>query len=152
MDFVIDLELIYVIAWVVIFFVAVLIELLEPQLVSLWFAGGALVALLASTLFNANIIVQGVLFIVSTGVLLYLTKPFVKKVVNNKSIPTNADSLIGTTILVEKGFSSTTFGMGMHGDVRWKLVTKQDVTFKVGDYALIKNIDGNKLIVTKKEG
>jgi hypothetical protein len=42
--------------------------------------------------------------------------------------------------------------MGMHGDVRWKLVTKQDVTFKVGDYALIKNIDGNKLIVTKKEG
>ena len=147
-----NLDIIYIVVWVVIFFVAVFIEALEPQLVSIWFAGGALLALLVASLFNAGIIVQALTFIVSTGVLLYLTKPIVKKVINGRTIATNADALIGKEILVETTFSLRRSGKGRMSDVMWKLVTLDDTTFQQGEYALIKKIDGNKLIVTKKEG
>ena len=147
-----NLDLVYIVVWVVIFFVAVLIEALEPQLVSIWFAGGALLALLVASLLNAGIVAQALTFLIATGGLLYLTKPIVKKVINGRTIATNADALIGTEILVESSFSLRTSGMGRHGDVMWKLITNDDVTFKQGEYVLIKKIIGNKLIVTKKEG
>jgi membrane protein implicated in regulation of membrane protease activity len=147
-----NLDIVYIVVWVVIFFAAVLIEALEPQLVSIWFAGGALLTLIVASIFNAGIIAQALTFIVSTGVLLYLTKPIVKKVINGRTIATNADALIGKEILVETTFSLRTSGKGRMGDVMWKLVTQDDVTFKQGEYVLIKKIDGNKLIVTKKEG
>jgi len=147
----IDFQIVGIIVWVVVFFVAVIIESLEPQLVSLWFAGGALVALLFATLFQVNIIWQFLLFMGTSVLLLILTRPFVKTVTTRPTIPTNADALINTEILVQKGFGPKQFGMGFHGDVRWKLVGDGDVSFKAGDYAIIKSINGNKLTVGKKK-
>ncbi len=147
----VDVQLVGIIVWVVIFFVAVIIESLEPQLVSLWFAGGALVALLFATLFQVNLVWQILLFMGTSVLLLVLTRPFVKKVTNRPTIPTNADALINKEILVEKSFGPKQSGMGLHGDVRWKLVTEGDVSFKAGDYAIVKSINGNKLTVAKKK-
>lgn len=146
-----DIQLVGIILWVVVFFVAVIIESLEPQLVSLWFAGGALLALLAATLFNIGIVWQGLIFILTSVILLLLTRPFVKKVTNRPTIPTNADALINQDILVEKGFSFPQSGMGLHGDVRWKLITKEKLSFKDGEFAVVVAIDGNKLVVNKKK-
>jgi membrane protein implicated in regulation of membrane protease activity len=148
----IDIDLVYVIAWVVVFFIAVLIEALEPQLVSLWFAGGALVSLLAATLFSAGLPVQIILFLFTSIILLILTRPIVKRVMMNTKTLTNIDAIIGKEILVEKSFSDKDSGMGMYGDVRWKLVTKSATPFKAGEFAVIEAVDGNKLVVTKKEG
>ena len=147
----VDVQLVGIIVWVVIFFVAVIIESLEPQLVSLWFAGGALVALLFATLFQVNLVWQILLFMGTSVLLLVLTRPFVKNVTNRPTIPTNADALINKEILVEKSFGPKQSGMGLHGDVRWKLVTEGDVSFKAGDYAIVKSINGNKLTVAKKK-
>jgi membrane protein implicated in regulation of membrane protease activity len=148
----IDVQLVGIILWVVVFFVAVIVESLEPQLVSLWFAGGALVALLFATFFNVNLIWQVLIFTVTSVVLLILTRPFVKKVTNRPAVPTNADALIGQEILVEKGFGPKESGMGLHGDVRWKLVSEKPLSFKAGEFAVIQAIHGNKLTVIKKEG
>jgi membrane protein implicated in regulation of membrane protease activity len=147
----IDFQLVGIIVWVVVFFVAVIIESLEPQLVSLWFAGGALVALLFATIFQVNIVWQLLLFTVTTVALLILTKPFVNRVSTRPIIPTNADSLIGKEILVEKGFGPKESGMGLQGDVHWKLITKGNVSFKSGEYAIVQEITGNKLTVMKKK-
>lgn len=146
----IDVQVVVVVIWVVAFFVAVLIEVLEPQLVSLWFAGGALVALIAAIL-NLNLVIQVLLFLATTILLLILTRPFVKRVTNKVPVPTNADALIGQEILIEKGFSLKTQGVGLHADIRWKLVTEQDTLFENGEFAIVKAIKGNKLLVTKKE-
>jgi membrane protein implicated in regulation of membrane protease activity len=149
----IDFQLVGIIVWVVVFFVAVIIESLEPQLVSLWFAGGALVALLFATLFQVNLVWQVLLFIVTSVVLLILTKPFVNRVSSQPVTPTNADVLIGKEILVEKGFGPKQSGMGLQGDVRWKLIAKGDVSFKAGEFAMVEEITGNKLtVIKKKEG
>ncbi len=149
----IDFQLVGIIGWVVVFFIAVIIESIEPQLVSVWFAGGALVALLFATVFQVNIVWQVLLFTLTSVVLLLLTRPFVKKVTTTPAVATNADALIGNEILVEKGFGPKQSGMGLHGDVRWKLIAKGDVSFKSGEFAIVQEINGNKLtVIKKKEG
>jgi membrane protein implicated in regulation of membrane protease activity len=149
----IDFQLVGIILWVVVFFVAVIIESLEPQLVSVWFAGGALVALLFATVFQVNIVWQVLLFTLTSVVLLLLTRPFVRKVTTTPTVATNADALIGNDILVEKGFGPKQSGMGLQGDVRWKLIAKGDVSFKSGEFAIVQEINGNKLtVIKKKEG
>jgi membrane protein implicated in regulation of membrane protease activity len=149
----IDFQLVGIIAWVVVFFIAVIIESLEPQLVALWFAGGALVALLFATIFQVDIVWQALIFIITSVTLLVLTKPFVSRVATQPTIPTNADVLIGKEILVEEGFGPKESGMGLQGDVRWKLITKGDVSFKAGEFAIVQAITGNKLtVIKKKEG
>jgi membrane protein implicated in regulation of membrane protease activity len=147
----IDFQLVGIIVWVVVFFIAVIIESLEPQLVSLWFAGGALVALLLATIFQVDLLWQVLVFIVTTVALLILTKPFVNRVSTRPTIPTNADVLIGKEILVEKGFGPKQSGMGIQGDIHWKLIAKGDVSFKSGEFAIVQEITGNKLTVTKKK-
>lgn len=149
----IDFQLVGIIVWVVVFFVAVIIESLEPQLVSLWFAGGALVALIFATVFQVEIVWQILLFTITSVALLLLTRPFVKKVTTNPAVATNADALIGKEILIEKGFGPKQSGMGLHGDVRWKLIANGDVSFKSGEFAIVQAITGNKLtVIKKKEG
>jgi membrane protein implicated in regulation of membrane protease activity len=147
----IDFQLVGIIVWVVVFFVAVIIESLEPQLVSLWFAGGALVALLFATVFQVNLVWQALLFTLTSVILLVLTRPFVKKVTKYPTVATNADALIGKEILVEKGFGPKQSGMGLQGDVHWKLIAKGDVSFKSGEFAIVQEINGNKLTVIKKK-
>lgn len=155
MDFLISIfssQIFWIVAWVVVFIVTLTIELIIPGLVSIWFSGGALVAFILA-LFNVDPIIQIVVFVCVSGVLLILTKfvfkkPFFKKA----STPTNADSLIGKEILVVKGFNKDTQGEGKIRDLVWTLVTNDNTSFKSGELALIKNIEGNHIIVTKKEG
>ena len=149
----IDFQLIGIIGWVIVFFVAVIIESLEPQLVSVWFAGGALVALLFATLFQVDLGWQLLVFTLTSVVLLFLTRPFVRKVSTSPTVATNADALIGKEILIEKGFGPKQSGMGLQGDVHWKLIAKGDVSFKSGEFAIVQEINGNKLtVIKKKEG
>lgn len=149
----IDFQLVGIISWVLVFFVAIIIESLEPQLVSLWFAGGALVALLFATIFQVNFIWQALIFTLTSVALLLLTRPFVKKVTLFPTVATNADALIGKEILVEKGFGPKQSGMGLQGDIHWKLISKGDVSFKSGEFAIVQEINGNKLtVIKKKEG
>jgi membrane protein implicated in regulation of membrane protease activity len=147
----IDFQLVGIIGWVLVFFVAVIIESFEPQLVSVWFAGGALVALLFATVFQVTLVWQVVLFALTSVVLLLLTRPFVRKVTTLPTVATNADALIGNEILVEKGFGPKQSGMGLQGDVRWKLVSKDEAIFKSGEFAIVQEINGNKLTVMKKK-
>ena len=78
-----------------------ILEAATVQIVSIWFAGGAVCAMIAFAL-GANKSVQIVVFVLSSGILLALTRPFVKKMTKGKKTPTNADSLIGKTAVVTK--------------------------------------------------
>ena len=59
------------VVWLVILVVLVVIELLTMGLTTIWFAGGALIAAIAS-LFRAPFAVQVILFLVVSVVLLFL--------------------------------------------------------------------------------
>lgn len=78
-------------AAIVIFLV---IEGVTAGLASIWFAIGSAAALI-SALFGAPVWLQIVWFVIISGVTLFFTRPLAKKYVNSRTVPTNADRLIG---------------------------------------------------------
>ncbi|MCD7981549.1 MAG: NfeD family protein [Clostridiales bacterium] len=86
-------------AWLVIFILMVVVELISMGLTSIWFAGGALAALLVS-FSGIGIQVQAVVFLAVSFVLLILVRPWARKHFNHGRERTNAQSLIGQTAVV----------------------------------------------------
>lgn len=75
------------------------LEMLTMGLTTVWFAGGALVAALAAVI-GMPLAVQIGAFIVVSVVLLILTRPLAQKYLNNRTVKTNVDSLIGEICIV----------------------------------------------------
>ena len=65
--------------WMIIFLVLLFIELVTVNLVSIWFAVGALAAFI-STYFIDSVTIQILIFIVVSSISLILTKKIVKKI------------------------------------------------------------------------
>lgn len=74
--------------WGSLFVLTVIAEIASQQLISIWFAAGSLVALLAA-LCGAPIWLQALLFIAASALLLILTRPLVRKFTNFASRDTN---------------------------------------------------------------
>ncbi|MCC8028324.1 MAG: NfeD family protein [Lachnospiraceae bacterium] len=85
--------------WLLIFIVMVVVELITMGLTSVWFAGGALAALIVS-LAGAGIQAQMVAFLAVSFVLLILVRPWARKHFNHARERTNAQSLIGQMAVV----------------------------------------------------
>ena len=79
--------------WLAAMIVLLIVEGIAPGLVSIWFAFGAFAAMIASLL-HASLTVQLICFVVVSFASLCLTRPLVKKYVNAKVQPTNADAII----------------------------------------------------------
>ena len=75
------------------------VEGMTTGLVSIWFAVGALAALLSS-LFGAPVWLQLVWFIVISIAALFVTRPLARKYLNSKTQATNADMYVGKECLV----------------------------------------------------
>lgn len=87
------------IIWLILFAVMVGIELLTMGLTTIWFAGGAIVALVVSET-SAGVHIQIILFVVVSMILLVLVRPWAQKHFNHDRIRTNAQSLIGESAVV----------------------------------------------------
>ena len=84
--------------WLGITVVAAIVEAAVPALVSVWFVPGGLAALVAS-LFGAPLWLQVALFLVVSGAALILTRPLVKRIQSRKTISTNADMVLGLSLI-----------------------------------------------------
>ena len=89
----------YTIFWLVALVLFILIEIATMGLTTIWFAGGALVAVIASAL-GLPLVVQIVLFFAVSFVLLYFTRPMAVKYFNKDRVKTNAESLVGRLAIV----------------------------------------------------
>ena len=98
------------IIWLVIFVVLLGIEIATLGLTTIWFAGGALVAVLAAAL-GLPVYVQIPIFLIVSTVLLLFTRPFALKRFNKERIKTNAESLVGETAVVTEKINNLK-GMG----------------------------------------
>ncbi len=87
--------------WLVTFIVLLVCEIATSALISVWFCGGAVFAVLANLL-GFSFPVQLVVFVIVSFVLLILTRPFAKKVVKKEPLKTNVATLIGKTAVVTK--------------------------------------------------
>lgn len=121
-------------------------EIITVGFLIFWFGVGALLAMIVS-FFTSNIIIQTSVFVISSAILLFATKPFVKKFVDVKPTKTNAYSIIGKKALVIKEINSHSVGqIKIKGEV-WSAEAENDETIEEGSEVEIVQIKGVKAIV-----
>ncbi len=79
--------------WLGLIVVFAIVEALTLSLTSIWFAFGALLAMIASSL-QLSVAVQIIVFVIGSAALLALTKPLIKKYALLKNVKTNSDRII----------------------------------------------------------
>ena len=85
--------------WLGILAALLFIEAITAGLTTIWFAGGALIAAIASYA-GANLTIQILLFLCVSVVLLIFTRPVAMRYFNKETVQTNANSLIGKKAVV----------------------------------------------------
>ena len=144
------MEPIYIWLMVLVFFIV--IELATMGLTTIWFAGGALIALLLAA-FNASFYVQLSVFLIISIVLLVVTRPLALKYFNKSVEKTNAEGLIGTqAIVVTRSHNIQEEGQVMLGGMEWSArAYEEDRIIPSGSVVEVKEIRGVKLIVSEIE-
>ena len=137
--------------WLIAMVVLLVIEAVVPGLISIWFALGALAALI-SALFHAPIWLQIVWFVAVSVIALILTRPLVRKYVNGRITPTNADMVIGKDAVVTEAIDNlhSRGSVLLDGKTWTARMDREDETAKTGETVRVLRIEGVKLIVEKR--
>ena len=130
--------------WLVLFVILSLIELATVNLVSIWFAVGALITTFAS-LATDNLMVHLAVFTISSILLLLLTKPFVKKIKRREVVPTNLDRVIGKVGVVTEKIEKDGIGEVKVLGKRWSAYSNKEI--EVNKKVKVLSINGVKLKV-----
>jgi len=123
-----------------------LAEGLTLGLTFIWFAGGALLAMIASFL-GLPIFVQVIAFIVGSALMLIYTRPVAKKVLKIGATKTNVDSLIGKEGIVIKELKPFTLGQVKVKGQIWSAKAFNDEAIAENERVEVVSIEGVKLIV-----
>ena len=142
-------------AWLGILAILLVIEAITVGLTTVWFAGGAFVACIASWL-GGGIVVQLLLFFGVSGVLLIFTSPLAVRYMNKGVEKTNAESLLGKrAVVIQTVNNLAQTGQVRINDIEWTARTADDgEEIPTGAVVEIEEIRGVKLIVKElsKEG
>lgn len=135
------------ITWIFIAILFGVAEAMTTQLVSIWFVGGSVAALIVSML-GQNMVVQFSVFVAVSAILLLATRPIIKRFAKSSTTPTNADSQIGKTIIIaERVDNLEETGAAKINGITWSVRSEDGEPIEIGAHAVIKRIDGVKLIV-----
>lgn len=133
--------------WLVALVVFAVAEAVTVNLVSIWFAGGALVALIAAAL-DAPIWLQVLLFLVVSGILLALVAPWARKASRVNPVATNADRHIGRQALVTEEINNLQESGAIRLDgVIWTARSESGEVIPEGSTITVKRIAGAKAYV-----
>ena len=135
------------ILWLAALIILLVVEALTVTLVSLWFALGALAALLTS-LFVDNIWVQFGVFLAVSMVTLLAIRPLARRYVTPKQVATNADQAVGAEGLVTQTIDNLNASgqVSVKGAV-WTARTEDESVIPAGATVKVLRIEGVKLIV-----
>ena len=130
--------------WMVIFLVLMFVELITVNLVTIWFALGALASFIL-TYFTDNFMIQLIVFIVVSVISLILTRKIVEKLKGGKTEATNLDRVIGKIGIVTEEITKLEPGEVKVDGKKWSAMSSKDIS--VGSKVEILSIDGVKLKV-----
>lgn len=138
--------------WLILFLLLIVIEVLTMGLTTIWFAGGAVVAMVINML-GGNIWIQMIAFLAVSFLLLIFTRPFAARYVNRGRVNTNVDELIGAEAVVTETIDNlkSTGTVRING-LEWTARSKDvSVLIENGTTVEILSVEGVKLIVKEKE-
>ena len=135
------------ILWVALMVVFAIVEAATVNLVSIWFVGGALTALIVQLL-GGSIWLQLALFLVTAGVLLAGLRPFVRRYVAPRRTATNADMVLGREAYVLETVDNLhgTGALKLDGKV-WTARSATDAVLPEGMLVKVVKLEGVKLYV-----
>ena len=133
--------------WLIASGVFFIIEIFTVGFLIFWLGIGALLAMLISFLTN-NIIIQTAVFVISSGILIFATKPLVNKLTKTETVPTNVYSVVGKKgiVIEDINYSTGTGQIKSEGEV-WSAKTNEQINIPKGTEIEIESIDGVKVIV-----
>ena len=136
------------IVWLVLLVGFLVVEASTVTLISLWFAAGALAALIASLL-HAPLWLQAVLFFAVSAALLACLRPVIRKHFTPKLSKTNLDAVIGSEgyVTVDIDNLSAT-GTVKLGAMEWTARSVDGSSIKAGTRVKVEKIEGVKVFVT----
>lgn len=138
--------------WLAVLIIAVGLEMITMGLVSIWFAGGALIALIGALL-HWHWLVQVALFLVVSIVLMVFTRPIAVRYFNKDRVKTNVDSVLEQQAIVTEEINNL-LGQGaatLKGQEWTARAVNENQTIPTGTIVRVIQVDGVKLIVEPVE-
>ena len=141
------------IIWLVLFVAMLIIEAIGPALVSIWFALGAVIALILSFIPEVAWWIEVVVFVVISIATLLALRPILKRYIKRNNYNTNIDSFTGKRGYVIEDITYLRPGAVKIGDVSWTAIpVNKDEKIVENEIIEVVAVNGNKLIVKKVEG
>ncbi len=136
------------IIWLVLLILFLVAEGATAAVTTIWFAAGALAAMLAA-IFGLHLWVQIVLFVAVSIGLLIAFRPLLKKYITPKKTATNVDALVGTKgIIVERVDNIAGTGRVKLGSLDWSARSENGECIEVGVVVNVEKIQGVKAFVS----
>ena len=134
--------------WIIIAGMFFVIEMATVGFLVFWFGIGALITMIIS-LFTSNILIQTAVFVFSSTILLFFTRPFVNKFTKkDEEVQTNVYSIIGKKGLVIKDIDPIVGkGQTQIGTEIWSAKSFDDKKIEKGLEVEVLEIDGVKAVV-----
>lgn len=134
--------------WLGIMIVLLLIEAATVGLTTIWFAAGALVAMILCAL-GIGVFGQWAVFFIVSLVLLYFTRPFALKWMTPHKLRTNYENAVDKTVrITERVDNIAGTGAAVLNGQEWTVRMQQDdVTLEQGELATVAAVEGVKLIL-----
>ncbi|HNX16108.1 MAG TPA: NfeD family protein [Bacilli bacterium] len=136
------------IIWLSVFVLAIIVEALTADLVSVWFAIGAIVTLIISFIPGVAWWIELIVFIVISGLMLLCLRPLTNKLLKRNIINSNIDEIAGKKGVMVKGYDELNRGEVKINDVVWTAINADESEpIPEGAKVVVVAVNGNKLIV-----
>ena len=134
--------------WLVVLIVSIGVEVATLGLTSIWFAGGAVVAVIVAAV-HGPVWLQILLFFAVSLLLLFFTRPVAVRYFNKDRVRTNVESMIGRQAIVTSEIDNLQgIGQVTVGGQEWSARTEADgMNLQPGTVVDIVAVNGVKLIV-----
>lgn len=142
----------YTMVWLATMIILIIIEIVTVGLTTIWFAIGALVAIIVSMLGGGIILQMTVFLFISLGMLIF-TRPLAMRYINNTRTRTNYEGIIGKVVRVTQDVDNIAEkGCAVVNGQEWTVRAVDDRSrIAAGSLAKVVDIKGVRLIVEKYE-
>ena len=139
--------------WLIVLVACLVVEISTLGLASIWFAGGALLAMIIAMI-GGPLWLQVLIFLVTSVVLLIFTRPIARKYFNKNREKTNVNSKIGKQAIVTVTIDNLKgTGQIITEGMEWTARSLDSSVIEEGAVVTIEKIEGVKAIVSiRKEG
>lgn len=134
--------------WLILVIVLTIVELATVNLLTVWFVISGIVAMILS-FFIDDVTIVSTVFVLLGILLLFTTRPLLKKYLPTQRVRTNADRIIGMSGVVTEEIKKNSVGEVKVDGKKWSAISNSKIP--VGSEVIIEAIDGVKVVVRKGE-